>query len=288
MPLIPAGIHFLPTRTDDTLPLADRSKYIKLVILHATPENIIRNFLVQPSSHPSAPRGSNRLSTVRTRINIGAFASHNLTATLPLRSGRASPTRVFILTDCSTNDSSTLFPQALHPAVEKPDARTTRGSRHGILHFKSGNELHGNPAASGALWRPLISILKARRKNALDIKNFVPGHGPMGKPGAFDKLIAYLWWLLRKVDEAIRLGLTSKRWQRLAQRVDFRIVEILVLEGTQHLDAGMNVSFRRPTSGMFIGEAAASLGFTCMIPIAPPGLGGFGPELTPDIPAPSS
>lgn len=31
----------------------------------------------------------------------------------------------------------------------------------------------------------------------------------MGKPAAFNKLIAYLWWLSREVDEAIRLGLTS-------------------------------------------------------------------------------
>ena len=29
----------------------------------------------------------------------------------------------------------------------------------------------------------------------------------MGRPEAFDELIAYLWWLLRPVDEAIRLGL---------------------------------------------------------------------------------
>jgi hypothetical protein len=30
----------------------------------------------------------------------------------------------------------------------------------------------------------------------------------MGKPVAIDLLISYLWWLLREVDEAIRLGLT--------------------------------------------------------------------------------
>ena len=66
-------------------------------------------------------------------------------------------------------------------------------------------EIQQRPAHYGGL----ISILKARRKNTLDIKSFVPGHGPMGKPAAFDKLIAYLWWLLRKVDVAIRLGLTS-------------------------------------------------------------------------------
>ena len=49
----------------------------------------------------------------------------------------------------------------------------------------------------------------ARCKTALDIKTIVPGHGPMGTPEAFDKLIAYLWWLLSEVDEAIRLRLTS-------------------------------------------------------------------------------
>jgi hypothetical protein len=31
----------------------------------------------------------------------------------------------------------------------------------------------------------------------------------MGKGEAFDRLISYLWWLLRKVDEARRLGLTE-------------------------------------------------------------------------------
>lgn len=45
MPLTTAGIHFLPTLTDDTMPLADRCKYIKPITLRATPENIIRNFL---------------------------------------------------------------------------------------------------------------------------------------------------------------------------------------------------------------------------------------------------
>lgn len=49
----------------------------------------------------------------------------------------------------------------------------------------------------------------AKCKNKLDIKRIVPGHGPMGKPEAFGHLIAYLWWLLREVDEAVRLGLTS-------------------------------------------------------------------------------
>jgi cyclase len=45
----------------------------------------------------------------------------------------------------------------------------------------------------------------ARCKSKLDIKRIVPGHGPMGKPKAIDHLISYLWWLLREVDEAVRL-----------------------------------------------------------------------------------
>ena len=49
----------------------------------------------------------------------------------------------------------------------------------------------------------------AKCKNTLDIKRIVPGHGPIGKTSAFDHLIAYLWWLLREVDMAVRLGLTS-------------------------------------------------------------------------------
>lgn len=48
----------------------------------------------------------------------------------------------------------------------------------------------------------------ARCKSKLDIKRIVPGHGPIGKPEEIDHLINYLWWLLREVDEAIRLGLT--------------------------------------------------------------------------------
>jgi cyclase len=50
----------------------------------------------------------------------------------------------------------------------------------------------------------------ARCKNELDLERIVPGHGPLGKPVTFDHLIAYLWWLLREVDEALRLGLSSR------------------------------------------------------------------------------
>jgi cyclase len=49
----------------------------------------------------------------------------------------------------------------------------------------------------------------ARCKNKLDIQRIVPGHGPMGKGEAFDRLIACPWWLLKEVDEALRLGLTD-------------------------------------------------------------------------------
>ena len=48
----------------------------------------------------------------------------------------------------------------------------------------------------------------AKCKNKLDIERIVPGHGLLGKPEAHH-LIAYLWWLLREADEAVRLGLSS-------------------------------------------------------------------------------
>jgi cyclase len=69
------------------------------------------------------------------------------------------------------------------------------------------NERIGNTMLLEGAPREYIDTL-ARCKNKLDIKQFVPGHGPMGKPEAIDNLINYLWWLLREVDEAIRLGLT--------------------------------------------------------------------------------
>jgi len=43
MPRTTAGIHFLPTRTDDTTPLADRNEYIKPIAQRAT---LCGNFLV--------------------------------------------------------------------------------------------------------------------------------------------------------------------------------------------------------------------------------------------------
>ena len=72
----------------------------------------------------------------------------------------------------------------------------------------ASNEWVGNTMLLEGGPRQYIDTL-ARCKNNLDIKHIVPGHGPFGKPQAFDHLIAYLWWLLREVDEAVRLGLTS-------------------------------------------------------------------------------
>jgi cyclase len=68
------------------------------------------------------------------------------------------------------------------------------------------NELIGNTMLLEGGPREYIDTL-ARAKNALEIKRIIPGHGPMGHAEAFDKLIAYLWWLLREVDDALRLGL---------------------------------------------------------------------------------
>jgi cyclase len=56
--------------------------------------------------------------------------------------------------------------------------------------------------------RPYIDTL-ARFKNQLALRRIVPGHGPIGSAAAVDHLIAYLWWLLREVDVAVRLGLTA-------------------------------------------------------------------------------
>jgi cyclase len=70
------------------------------------------------------------------------------------------------------------------------------------------NEVIGNTMLLEGGPREYIAML-ARCKNRLDIKRIIPGHGPMGMPAAFGKLIACLWWLLREVDEALRLGLSS-------------------------------------------------------------------------------
>jgi cyclase len=70
------------------------------------------------------------------------------------------------------------------------------------------NELIGNTMLLEGGPREYIDTL-ARCKDKLQIKRIVPGHGPMGKLEAFDKLIAYLWWLLKEVDEALRLGLSE-------------------------------------------------------------------------------
>ncbi len=49
----------------------------------------------------------------------------------------------------------------------------------------------------------------ARCANTLsNLERIVPGHGPIGKPAAIPHLIDYLWWLLREVDDAMRLRLS--------------------------------------------------------------------------------
>jgi hypothetical protein len=55
MPLTTAGFTFFPHVRDDTIPLADKNKYIKPITLHATPENIIRNFLRTTFVAPECP-----------------------------------------------------------------------------------------------------------------------------------------------------------------------------------------------------------------------------------------
>jgi len=70
------------------MPIADRNKYIKAITLHATPENIILNFLLYDLRRTPVPRAIDRVNSLRTRINTGDFASHYLSATLPLLAGR--------------------------------------------------------------------------------------------------------------------------------------------------------------------------------------------------------
>jgi cyclase len=70
------------------------------------------------------------------------------------------------------------------------------------------NELIGNTMLLEGGPREYIDTL-ARCRSKLEIARIVPGHGPMGTSAAFDRLVAYLWWLLREVDEALRLGLSS-------------------------------------------------------------------------------
>lgn len=70
------------------------------------------------------------------------------------------------------------------------------------------NELIGNTMLLEGGPREYIDTL-ARFKNKLELDRIIPGHGPMGTSAAVNKLIAYLWWLLREVDEALRLGLSS-------------------------------------------------------------------------------
>lgn len=86
--------------------------------------------------------------------------------------------------------------------VYVPETKTAwSGNLISNEHIRNAMLLESGP-------REYIDTL-ARCKNRLEISRIVPGHGPMGKPEAFDNLIAYLWWLLREVDQAVRLGLSS-------------------------------------------------------------------------------
>jgi cyclase len=49
----------------------------------------------------------------------------------------------------------------------------------------------------------------ARCKAALDIRTIVPGHGPLGKPVAFERTMHYLWALYQDVKAAFDAGLTA-------------------------------------------------------------------------------
>lgn len=87
--------------------------------------------------------------------------------------------------------------------VYVPEARTAwTGNFLSNEHIGNTMLLEGGP-------RQYIDTL-ARCKNTLDISRIIPGHGPMGKAEAFVRLTAYLWWLLREVSEAVRLGLSSR------------------------------------------------------------------------------
>jgi cyclase len=56
---------------------------------------------------------------------------------------------------------------------------------------------------------PYIETL-ARCKASLDIETIIPGHGPLGKPIAFDRTIQYLWALLQDVSKAVDFGLSAE------------------------------------------------------------------------------
>jgi len=74
MPPTAAGIHFLPTRTDDTMPLADRNDYIRPLVTHAT---LCGDFLVTFSMRASILPTTTVAGSRRTRINTGDSASRD-------------------------------------------------------------------------------------------------------------------------------------------------------------------------------------------------------------------
>jgi cyclase len=49
----------------------------------------------------------------------------------------------------------------------------------------------------------------ARCKAAIDVHTIIPGHGPLGKPVAFDRTMHYLWALYQDVQAAFNAGLSA-------------------------------------------------------------------------------
>jgi hypothetical protein len=85
MPRTTARIHFLPTRTDNTMPLADRNDYIKPSDYHAT---LCHNFLLTFSIRGSNPSTTTVADALHTCINTGDQVDRitpSLLAAPPLR-----------------------------------------------------------------------------------------------------------------------------------------------------------------------------------------------------------
>src|SRR5215469_10565051 len=56
--------------------------------------------------------------------------------------------------------------------------------------------------------------------------------------------------LLSEFRDAVGTRIVAgKRKQSFVQRIDLRIIEVLVFDRAHHLDAGMNVTFHRPNIG---------------------------------------
>jgi len=64
----------------------------------------------------------------------------------------------------------------------------------------------------------------ARCKAALDIRTIVPGHGPLGKPVAFERTMRYLWALYQDVKAAFDAGLSAEgAVDAIALRPEFQL-----------------------------------------------------------------